>query len=99
MACSMPSTGTAETSRFAANSAARPERELTPNIGATALAQRRNGCTRVSARTKNQGASGRPVLLGNLIRKIQGNRHNRAALGAKRRVLTYLTSRMRCMLK
>ena len=72
---------------------------IDPNIGATALAQRRNGCTRVSARTKNQGASGRPVLLGNLIRKIQGNRHNRAALGAKRRVLTYLTSRMRRMLK
>ena len=24
-----------------------------PNIGATALAQRRNGCTRISTRTKN----------------------------------------------
>ena len=29
IACSMPSSGTAKTSRFAANSAARPERELT----------------------------------------------------------------------
>ena len=72
---------------------------IDPNIGATALTQSRNGRARVSTRTKNQGASGRPVLLGNLIRKIQGNRHNRAALGAKRRVLTHLTSRMRRMLK
>ena len=72
---------------------------IDPNIGATALAQRRNGRARVSTRTKNQGAAGRPILLGNLIRKIQGNRHNRAALGAKRRVLTHLTSRMRRMLK
>ena len=72
---------------------------IDPNIGATAFAQRRNGRTRVSARTKNQGAAGRPVLLGNLVRKIEGNRHNGAALGAKRRMLTHLTSRMRRMLK
>ena len=72
---------------------------IDPNIGATALAQCRNGRARVSTRTKNQGAAGRPVLFGNLVRKIQGNRHNRAALGAKRRVLTHLTSRMRRMLK
>ena len=72
---------------------------IDPNIGATALAQCRNGRARVSTRTKNQGAAGRPVLFGNLVRKIQGNRHNRAALGAKRRVLTHLTSRMRRMFK
>ena len=70
-----------------------------PNIGATALTQSRNGRARISTRTENQGAAGRPILLGDLIRKIQGNRHNRATLGAKRRVLTYLTSRMRRMLK
>ena len=72
---------------------------IDPNIGATALTQSRNGRTRVRTRTKNQGAAGRPILLGDLIRKIQGNRHNGAALGAKRRVLTHLASRMRRMLK
>ena len=72
---------------------------IDPNIGATALAQCRNGRARVSARTKNQGAAGCPILFGNLIRKIEGNRHNRAALSAKRRMLTHLTSGMRRMLK
>ena len=72
---------------------------IDPNIGATALAQRRNGRARVSTRTKNQGAAGRPILLGNLIRKIEGNRYDGAALSAKRRMLTHLASRMRRMFK